>query len=130
MSLMNFREPNQVKWVGVRPAHNGIQIQKQGEAENGIVIIHTVTSGRTFYLTSVSWSANSSQTAVNFCLGVRNTSDVFVYDICAVFFRAVGQVGWGLTFNPPLEIPSGYDIYVHSSAVGASAKAFIHGWED
>jgi len=50
MALMKFREPNQVRRVGVRPAHDGTQVLERGSADNATVVLYTVPAGKVFYL--------------------------------------------------------------------------------
>ena len=128
MSVMNFREPNQVKWVGVRPAHNGTQVIKHTNAQNGTVIIYTVPSGNTYFLTGFTIGVRQ-EAAGDIALGVRDGSDVWQYYL---FHNSYGSAqppyafGMGLTY--PIEIPEDYDIYLWSSAASVYIFATIMGW--
>ncbi len=130
MAKMSFREPNQVLWYGSRPAHRGAQIAKDAQASDSTVICHTVSAGKTFFLTkfifSSGWGAGLGT------LVVRNASDVPQYTIASLQFSSAAGAP-GVTpgfFNPPLEIPAGWDLAVISSAAGHIANVFIHGWEE
>jgi len=130
MSPMAFREPNEVLWRGVRPGHRGEQIAKYASANNATVILHTVTIGKTLFLTAVSFQAATTTAGKSGILLVRDTSDVEKYKLFNFYLTAVGGLSDSLSFNPPLEIPSGWDICIYSSATECVARTFIHGWEE
>ena len=126
MSDMHFREPNQVKWMGSRPGHNGTQV---------IVMIDTavsgelyeVTAGKTFYLTAFSVGQNMGVNQ-NCFLSVRNILDAGVYHLAHISV-ALGNMGGNcaLSFYYPLEIPSLFDFYINCANL---ARGFIAGWEE
>jgi len=130
MSLMNFREPNQVKWVGVRLAHNGTKILKRAYADDNITVIHTVASGKTLYL--VSWGLFIYKNVTGrYYLGLRNSSGIDYY-ILGLGYHYAGNpaipcVGYSY---PPIEVPAGHHIIVLSGAPGLEAWGNIYGWEE
>ena len=130
MALMAFREPNQVKWVGVRPAHRGTQIVKEGYADGALVIVWTVTVGKTGFLATVILNAAGLPGVGT--LYVRNAADVYQYSILwGGILTAVGSVmPASASFNPPLEIPAEWDVVMISSAVGFACAGFVFGWEE
>lgn len=130
MSAMKFREPNEVLWRGVRPAHKGEQVVKGNTVNNGTSIVHTVSTGKTLYLTALAFSVYAGVGESN--MFVRNAADVTQYYFFVnTIFTAGGAGSMGnLSFNPPLEIPAGYDICVSSNAAANFAYGFIHGWEE
>jgi len=128
MALMKFREPNQVKWVGVRPGHNGTQIIRSQGADNATVELYLVPVGQTFYLCSAS-------------LGYRLVVDGYV----KLFINDLVPAQWFLCFEdvllalspaqtvtdsywPPIEVPAGYTFYIQSAGAGLQAWGQIHGW--
>jgi len=128
MALMRFREPNQVKWVGTRPGHNGTQISKHDYASNNTIAIYTVPAGKVCYLCSV-----GMYHAVN----VTERGYLAIYDAVPVvdiilqmqhYIVNVTHPSCFSSFWPPLEIPSGYAIKVVSDAAGGGIYAAIHGW--
>ena len=130
MSAMAFREPNQVKWVGIRPGHNGSQVFKYASATNGVTIVHTVTAGKTLYLVTASIMSLSNQASNGF-IGVRNGADVDQGYLCHVIGAALGGYPSPLWYSmPPLELPAGWDVYVQSGAAGFTAIGTIFGWEE
>ncbi len=130
MSAMAFREPNQARWVGSRPAHKGTQIAKHGVATNATTIIHTVTSGKTLFLCSSILTINTS-TAGKFCqYKVQDVGNSLVYLFTSCVFDIVGQLIIPFNFDPPLEIPTGYDLVLISNDINLNSMAFIHGWEE
>jgi len=130
MSAMKFREPNEVLWRGVRPGHRGEQVAEYKEVANGTAIVYTVGAGKTFFMTTANFICDSSVTATLATLYVRNASDVLQYYLGVAYFRAVGQIVAPMTFNPPLEIPAGWDVVIASDSANLKTRAFIHGWEE
>jgi len=130
MALMIHREPNQVKWVGTRPAHNGVQVSKNVLATNATTIIYTVSDNKTLFLCTASLGHYGIATGGTY-LGVRNDGDVFQYYIhyvmCQLNYPSVPVV---VTFWPPLEIPEKWDIIVVSGVAGLSAMGYVFGWEE
>lgn len=98
--------------MGVRPAHNGTQIAKSAIVSSGSAIVHTVTSGKIFYLTTLIFDISHAAFAGYIHVLVRDISDVVVYYLVQRYCTPIAQVEFSATFNPPLEIPSGYDIVV------------------
>lgn len=130
MSAMEFREPNQVLWRGVRPGHNGTQILKQHYKANGVRIVHTVTAGKTLYLLS-SLLHYSADVTGSITAAIRDTGDNIVFYLGISFvFAGVSTPPVSWHFWPPAEIPAGYDIFVSSSAAGLTAWLGISGWEE
>jgi len=130
MALMKHRESNQVKWVGVRPGHNGIQVAKHASATNAIAIIHTVSAGKTLFINSYAVSVDDIASGNAFFF-VRDTGDVVKYNL--LFARVVAN-GGGITvtgcFPKPLEVPAGYDVCIQSTVPSLTTWGFIHGWEE
>ena len=130
MALMSFREPNQVRWTGARPAHRGTQILKWSEKVNGSTTIHTVTAGKTLYLTSLTAFVQSTAAATAGSVWVRDTLGALVSRLVTAYFLAAGSGSWALPYPFPLEIPAGYDIIAYSSAATVYCGACIAGWEE
>ena len=130
MAAMAFREPNQVKWVGTRPGHNGEQVEKYNTATNGTAIVHTVTAGKTLYLVS----AIIFPAAVNSGVGtvfIRDLLDaVWTYLVGMTGALNFGLIGQTLSLYHPIEVPEGYDICVLSGGAGLTVYGAIHGWEE
>ena len=127
---MKFREPNMVKWVGVRPGHNGIQVAKQNAVINATVIVHTVTDGKTFFLTTLTLSIEVPAAGYSYMF-VRDAGDVVAYFLGFIQCSATSAAGpLAVTFNPPLEIPEKYDICVGSTVALLTVGGFVHGWEE
>jgi len=133
-------EANQVKWRGIRPVEPreaipvqpfgdfGTQVAKDNYVDNSIVIIHTVTNGKTLHLCNISLSVYPQTDGYGWFY-VRDTNDTIVYH----FFRPRRLAYDGemvtMTFNPPLQIPEGYDICLMSEVEGFFIHAFIFGYE-
>ena len=130
MPLTAFREPNQVAWVGVRPAHRGAQVVKSNTAINNTAIIHTVTAGKVFFMTLASWAINASVAGGNCFVEVRNGLDVSQYKVMNIIIDVANQFTSSLTFWPPIEIPAGWDVTCRSGVGTLDIRAFIFGWEE
>lgn len=128
MPLMGFRESNQVKWIGTRPAHRGTQVVGSGNAHNSTVILYTVPAGKTFFLCAADICVYLGVAGSEGHLYVRDDGDVLQYRIFKLYSPNLTSEANSLSFMPPLEIPAGWDICVLSSAVGIYVNAFIHGW--
>ena len=128
--VMEFREPNELRWYGSRPAHKGTQILKENDAENETTIVHTVTTGKVLYLCSMILGYYAI--AAGYAYGrIRDDSDETVTTVFIDTIQA-GSDGKGTfaSFWPPMEIPASYDIIVISSAVGLKPNLTIFGWEE
>ena len=130
MSAMSYREPNQVKWVGIRPGHNGTQIAISQVAVNATAIVYAVPAGKTFYLSHAQLNFYSVLAAITFLLYVRNAADVAQYNIISLASGVAGHLAVPCVFNPPIEIPALWDIVVSSNSLSGNAYAFIHGWAE
>jgi hypothetical protein len=130
MSAMEFREPNEVLWRGVRPAHKGTQVLDHDTATNETTIIHTVGSGATLFLVEAMLLCVSNVTGYA-TLFIRDDGDALVRYLCTMKMGANG-VWLSDHFNawPPVELPEDYDICVLSSAAGLVAQGSIFGWEE
>ena len=130
MALMKFREPNQVAWQGSRPAHRGTQVLKEATVDNSTAIIHTVTSGKTLYLCTITLGTLVSVTGHQ-SVRLRDGSDVHVVyflssrDLLNVLVTPMLWTSW-----PPAEIPAGYDITVVGSGGGHVVRGTVFGWEE
>jgi hypothetical protein len=131
MCAMGFREPNQVKWVGIRPAHLGTQIAKYSPGSAGNpTIIHTVTNGKVFFLTSLILTVSTYDTGGGGSIVVRDESDVVQYYLTGWNLPGLAAFTINHSFDPPLEIPAGYDIVLTKASGNEMTYAFIHGWEE
>jgi len=128
MAYMGFREPNQVKWVGSRPAHNGEQVFTQIYAESETAIVYTVPAGKVLYLISVELGYRGIA-AGRSIIRVRDATDVTVVDMLYDYLQD-GSKGDAKTryFYPPLEIPAAYDIVIISTVAGLLIQGSIFGW--
>jgi len=130
MAAMAFREPNQVRWVGTRPGHNGSQVAASGSANNATAVVYTVTAGKTLHITHWTCEGNASATGGVCQLEIENAAGVQQYIILKMGFNAVGQMLGVGNLAYPLEVPAGYKVAVVSSAATMTVNAFVHGWEE
>lgn len=139
-------ESNQVKWVGVRPinpleniqVHLGpfetsvcgttrTQILKHGSATADTVILHTVTTGKTLYITSCCISLYSAARGVSSIL-IRDTDDTTVAEILCCETNAAGENTNSQSFIMPIKVLAGYDVVATTDA--GTVHGTIQGWEE
>jgi len=106
----------------------GTQIAKEGNAVNATVIIHTVSTGKTLYLCSVSFSVYPTANGMG-ALYCRDTDDALQYIFFIIRRQANDGFATAMSFNPPLVIPAGYDLCVRSWNDGFDTRGFIFGYE-
>jgi len=130
MSVMKFREPNQVLWRGVRPGHNGTQVIAFKDATAGTLPLYTVGVGETLYLCTVGLGITTDVTG--FCrVDLRDDGDAFIATLLTLFhFLNIGTIEVHETYWPPMELLAGYYLEVVSGAAGLTARAHIFGWEE
>ncbi len=125
---MKFREPNQVLWRGVRPAHNGEQVRRMYTIEDAIYNLYTVPDDQTLYLCH-------SQ------MNIRQVADgeafFAIYDPVPSWWymmhRTEVLVGAVVSpsiasYWPPIEVPEKYILRIHSSAAGLKVEGCFFGW--
>jgi hypothetical protein len=130
MALMKWREPNRAKYIGVRPAHDGVQIAKRATATNGESTIHTVTAGKTFYLVWVKLICGTAGVGETYLVWKSGaTTILYLCDILVA--TPVGIISPDSAyFYPPMEIPFGDILSVISSAIAVTGIGEIFGWEE
>lgn len=130
MSAMAFREPNQVKWMGTRPGHNGTQVLGYGAATVQTLNLWTVSAGKTGYLIAASINTVTNVTGTG-RLGIRDVADAVVAILCSNMWTAAGAITGQPWYSwPPIEMPSGYDVFLVASGAGFTALGTVFGWEE
>lgn len=125
---MGFRENNQVKWIGSRPAHNGEQVAESNVANNNTVVLYTVGAGKVLYITDWAIGVVGNFSGEGY-LCVRDNLAAVQYEFC--FARCIaGVLMRGLTSSTfyPIEVPATWDVAVYSGVAGLTIRGFIHGW--
>ena len=130
MSAMNFREPNQARWLGVRPAHNGEQLVAYNITTNDDRSIYQVPSGKTAYITSMIITATSGSVGGNVQVNYTDSANNLIKRLVNHFFRVTGNIAFSVSFNPPLELINQQRIRAYSNANDATITVFLHGWEE
>lgn len=128
MAVMSWREPNQVNWVGVRPAHCGEQVLEHASAEYGSTVVYTVPAGKTFYLSSfVFYFLDNTGGGFGSFVLYDNTDAVFS-NLIAHRSAPAGAHVYPISLHPPIEIPAAYYLSVVSGSAAVYSRVFIHGW--
>ena len=130
MSDMHFREPNQVKWQGSRPGHNGVQVIEDGDANNVTDDIYTVLAGKRLYLCGWSFS----------CWGVAYSTGAHLWlwtvvvldrrELIAGVHAANSALMCSMSYWPPIELVGGDIVRLISDNVNSICHASIHGWTE
>ena len=104
----------------------GTQILKNAASINNTeVVLHTVTAGKTLYLTNA--VLNNYASSGNAYLQVKNAADVLQYNL--IFME--GQVDViAHSYTNPVKIPAGYKIVGKSVTAGNYVSPSIQGWEE
>ena len=139
---MGKKEANEVRMLGVLPSRGadpipvgkipdgGTQVVESGTAQNETVVIHTVDTDKTLYLSVAGLCAsNTSEAAGTTHLFVTDGDDTEMYALSYARMPANWCFSDQRCFSPPLEIPTGWKIKVDSSAVDVLGYGFIHGYE-
>ena len=120
------REPNQVKWIGVRPGHNGIQVIENNAANNAVVIIYTVPAGKLFLLFGYFYHQYATAASTGY-LAVYNAVPADVHHLAGGQSPAVSVFAVTRDYTVPLEFPAGYSFRISSSAAGMYVQCSIDG---
>ena len=128
MALMEFREPNQVKWQGLRPGHNGTQvIEGEPIAALNWSTVYLVPAGVTFYMTFASLSC-CGLIAANMYLAIWDAGPALWRTIFGLGHPVNTSVlGMSSNFWPPIELAPGYSVQVFQN-VNNAVVGSVHGW--
>ena len=128
MSDMHFREPNQVKWQGSRPGHNGDQVLEDGSVSNGELAIYTVPAGQRAFITGITFHSDASGGAGSGAIRIYNAVPALVCNLFYTTQRDAGPINDTGNFWPPIELPAAWSIRVWSNNAVITAYGAIHGW--
>jgi hypothetical protein len=114
-------------WAAVRSGVTRTQIIKSNVANNAAVIIHTVTTGKTLYISSASVSMLTGA-SVEAHLRIRNAADTETAKLLWIGGTAPITAHLACSFPMPIAVPEGYDVCI----VGVTTYAYglIQGWEE
>ena len=121
-----FREPNQVKWIGVRPGHNGEQVVANNNCTNVLTVVYTVPAGKIFLFFGFVFTTYHGA-ATNAQLMVYNAVPALENTLAAHVGAAGPPCSTPKSFDPPLEYGAGYTIRILGSAATVTVNAMIHG---
>ena len=128
MSDMMFREPNQVKWMGSRPGHNGTQVLLSDTVAAVVPTgFYTVPAGKTLFITSAFLNI-TNPVAVSYYLAIFNAVPALDQYLINTYYTAGQQiVPVQANYWPPIEVEAGYHLY-YRQGVNALLTYTIHGW--
>ncbi|MCJ7639023.1 MAG: hypothetical protein MUO70_03930 [Euryarchaeota archaeon] len=124
---MEYREPNRARWVGVRPGHDGEQVQGMHGATNAIWVLYTVPDGKILCVTYVELTSVAAGAGLAY-LNIRDPVPADFYYFAVHNYAAVGCLTNAVGLSFPYEVPAGYTIQVGSTAVNVVAHGSFHGF--
>ena len=127
MALMKFREENHVKWMGVRPAHDGTQVLAHTTGVGGTApILYTVPAGMTLFITHlcVSFYAAGAGT----WHARVNPGGVSVYLAMGLVIAGSQLAPIPLNYWPPIELEETRTLSLVLGAGMGSTYLCMHGW--
>ena len=130
MALMGFREPNQVKWVGVRPGHRGTQITGHNVSAGVIVDVLQVTAGKKGYITEITIGLNMGAAGASLVYWTDSANAIQETLFEVSLAGATFVLGIPIKYWPPLEIGDNHKIRALSAAAGVALYVTAKGWEE
>jgi len=117
------REPNQVKWIGVRPGHNGTEQLVQIEC-GGNLLVYTVPADKLFLI--YDWQFSVAGGVAGAALLSLRTAVPAIYYHLAYVTSVVGSSSAGVSqaLWIPIELPATYQIYVTTNQ---PVRGGVHG---
>ena len=120
------REPNQVKWIGVRPGHNGEQIIEFNTATNATVIIYTVPADKILLLNG--FNSNIWSSANGTCyLQWWDAVPALYRNLASQQALASSAYSTKNDYMMPLELDAGHSLRIVSPAATLIIKSTIWG---
>ncbi len=139
---MGKKESNEVRMLGILPSQGadpipvgkipdgGTQVVAWSHTENATLVVYTVSTGKTLYLSNATFiSRNSAELYKYTRFFVTNAADEDQYYFYRIIQLADSIISCPYSFLPPLEIPAGYKIKLFSGDSDLQCMAFIHGYE-
>lgn len=118
----------------------GTQVNKSVYGSTALEVIHTVTAGKTFYLTAANLAGKGTDIGFIFSILVTNAADAIQYTLLNLVVNGDGATGDGPggvsnnSYPTPIKIPAGYKIKLNTASMGAPSTsevyANIQGWEE
>jgi len=103
-------------------------------ATNATGVLHSVTTGKTLFLTAATLAVSSLDVSGIAYLAVRDDNDDIQYYLLRQNLRATtdnsANAAYSVVMFPPIEIAADWDIIVLSPHDDISASASISGWEE
>ena len=117
------REPNQVKWVGVRPGHNGEQVLIDIDF-NANQLLYTVAADKLLFI--FSWQVTLAANAAGIATLELRTAVPAVYYHLAYLRGALADIGPSVSNSlwVPIEVPATYNNYLTTDQ---RVKGGVHG---
>jgi hypothetical protein len=130
MALMKWREPNQAKWIGFRPAHNGTPIIITGNYVSGANLLYTVSPNKTLHICH-SWGMARANTTNELEMYVKTAAGTLMFFLGCCGSSPGGSSGnFSNVYPETLEIASGCLIYMEVTVLVGTVWGGFDGWEE
>jgi len=130
MAMMKFREKNDVRWVGTRPGHNGLQLIGNGAAIDDTVDVMQVDAGYVGYITEITISVDNRADG---SVWVYWTDEANAIQKILFYTRTLATspiIYCPIKYWPPLEIGDNHKIRCKSDQALLTIYAVAKGWEE
>ena len=120
------REPNMVKWVGIRPGHNGEQVIEFASGANVQTTVYLVPATKLFLW--YGWRLTIRGAAISTGqLEIWSAVPALKHTIIHIYTQANVAYSAGDRFDPPLELSAGESIRMITLAAGVVMNVGIDG---
>lgn len=124
---MAFREGNRVRWFGIRPGHNGTQVEASTTAENTTVDLYQPASGKVACINTIVLSAFGTASGWVWITHTTSANVVIATIARMVYITGSAMAGICVTFPEPLELANQEKLRVHSNDANCSAFGYCKG---
>lgn len=130
MAIMKFREPNQVKWQGMRPGHNGTQIIGYKAIINNIADVYVATGVKVAEITYMGLSANSGANAGIATLQLWDDGPAYLNTLMIIQLPVTSFEHLAVGLPYPVELLEDWSVRVYSGAALLDARGCVLGWAE
>jgi hypothetical protein len=121
-------DPDQARWIGVRPGIDGDEIYATASANNSTVAVYTVPANKRFYLFNAGVSVRSVTPAVgDASFYLDNGLGVVIWRFGRAMILTGDSKLYNYSFYMPMIIPATYRLIISSFVAGIIIEGSIHG---
>lgn len=130
MAVAVYHEDNQAKWVGVRPAHGGVQVSVAiANTIGDHADEYTVDDGKVLLINAVTWGIRKlNTTAYLFAIQLTTAGNVVQFNVVHATASAIEPQTGSVAFPLPYELIAGYKVRSYSTNGNLQVYGGIHGF--